>query len=270
MADLATPTPARRPPPSRLPPLVLTGRLLLLVLAAAAVVAAFSWVAAPEGGVRVRYRCPMHGEVAAPAPGRCPICGMALVADDAAAVAPAGEDVEATRFGRVERGVVSQPVRVPAWVDAGGVVAVLYRDDLIGLAAGDPAVFYPATDPSHGLAVARTAAPAEDRDSATVAAEFVVVGDAAPGGAEGRMEGWLVVPARPRELLVVPASAVLEAPDGPYVLVRGSGGIARRSVQIGRTHQGAAAVVAGLSAGDEVVVTGAFVVDAELGLGRAP
>ncbi|HEX3761074.1 MAG TPA: heavy metal-binding domain-containing protein [Kofleriaceae bacterium] len=208
----------------------------------------------------------MHPEVVAPGPGACPICGMALVAEEPGPTASAADDVEATRLGRVERRVVSQPVRVPAWVEAGGVVAVLFRDDLIGLAAGDPATFYPAAEPTRGIEVRRTVAPAEDRDSATVAVRFEVGADAPAVGAEGA----LAVPARPRELLVVPATAVLEAPDGSYVLVRGPGGFARRTVQVGRTQQGVVAVLAGLSDGDEVVVTGAFVVDAELGLGRAP
>jgi heavy metal-binding protein len=266
---VADPTPASitRCDRRRFSRLLVTSRLLLLALAAAAAVAAFvPDPPASPGAAPVRYRCPMHPAVVAPAPGGCPICGMALVADEAGAVARAADEVDAARLGRVERRVVSEPVRVPAWVDAGGVVAVLYRDDVIGLAAGDAAMFYPATSPSRGIAVRRTAAPVEDRDGTTVAARFAV----ADGEAPARAEGWLVVPAPPRELLVVPVGAVLDAPAGSYVLVRTSGELERRSVQVGRIHHGAVAVLAGLSAGDEVVVTGAFVVDAELGPGRAP
>ena len=261
------PAPITRCDRRRFPRLLVTSRLLLLALAAAAAVAAFvPDPAVPSGAAPVRYRCPMHPAVVAPAPGGCPICGMALVADEAGAVATAADDVDAARLGRVERRVVSEPVRVPAWVDAGGVVAVLYRDDAIGLAAGDAAMFHPAASPLRGIAVRRTAAPIEERDGATVAARFAVAAGEAPAGAEG----WLVVSPPPRELLVVPASAVLDAPAGPYVVVRTPGGMERRSVQLGRIHHGAVAVLAGLSAGDEVVVTGAFVVDAALGLGSAP
>ena len=35
-------------------------------------------VPVPPGGTPV-YSCPMHPEVRQPAPGKCPICGMALV-----------------------------------------------------------------------------------------------------------------------------------------------------------------------------------------------
>jgi hypothetical protein len=261
------PAPITRCDRRRLPRLLVTSRLLLLALAAAAAVAAFvPDPPVPSGAAPVCYRCPMHPAVVAPAPGGCPICGMVLVVDGAGAVARAADDIDAARLGRVERRVVSEPVRVPAWVDAGGVVAVLYRDDVIGLAAGDPATFYPAASPSRGIGVRRTAAPVDDRDATMVAARFAVAAGEAPVGAEG----WLVVRAPPRELVVVPASAVLDAPAGPYVLVRASGGTERRSVRLGRIHHGAIAVLAGLSAGDEIVVTGAFVVDAELGRGRAP
>lgn len=266
MAD-PTPSPTLRPLPPRLPPLLLTGRLLLLVLAAVAVVGAFTWVGAPEsGGATVRYRCPMHHEAVATAPGSCPICGMALVADEPGPTPSAADDVEATRLGRAERRSIAETARVPAWADASGVVAVLYRDDLIGLAAGDAATFYPATEPARGIEVRRTDAPAEDHDRATVAVRFEAGPDAPAAGAEG----WLVVPARPRDLLVVPATAVLEAADGPYVVLRGPGGFARRSVRTGRPYRGVVAVLDGLTAGDEVVVTGTFLVDAELGRGRVP
>jgi hypothetical protein len=275
--------------------LLVTSRLLLLVAAGAAAVAAFV-PDVPRAGAPAHYRCPMHPEVSAPAPGDCPICGMALVDEPVGTAAHADaervDQLDPARIGRAERRVIAEPVRVPAWVDAGGaVIAMLYRDDLVGLAPDDPAVFYPAAAPGQGIDVRRAAAPATDWDGATVAARFDVASgaasappasasraapgaasSAAPGGASSAgvaapgalapgTEGWLAIAARPRELVVVPSGAILEGTGGPYVLAVADGGVTRRAVLAGRTHQGAIAVLAGLAAGDQVVVAGAFLLD---------
>jgi hypothetical protein len=281
---LADPTPApitrrdRRPAPR----LLVASRLVLLVLAAAAAVAAFvpdPPVASSAGPVG--YRCPMHPEARAPAPGVCPICGMALERAPAGAgsAAPAGLPgaelgLDPARLGRVERRVISDSLRAPAWVDArGAVVAMLYRDDAAGLAPDEVAVFYPAAGPAAGpvagpvagpaagpaagVRVRRAAGPPEDWDTATVRSRFDPVD---PGALVPGAEGWLAVAGRPRDLLVVPASAILDGPR-PYVLAVEQGRITRRQVQVGRTHRGAVAVLAGLSAGEQIVVAGAFLLD---------
>jgi multidrug efflux pump subunit AcrA (membrane-fusion protein) len=72
-------------------------------------------------------------------------------------------------------------------------------------------------------------------------------------------------PARPRHIQVIPAGAVLESPDGPYVLViaPGRGTASKRFVDIGRTVSGLAAVVGGLDLREQVVSANAFFWDAE-------
>jgi hypothetical protein len=66
--------------------------------------------------------------------------------------------------------------------------------------------------------------------------------------------------------MLAPATAVLDAADGPYVLAaaRGSHEITRRPIEIGRVFNGAAAVMSGLAATDQLVTVGAFFMDTEL------
>jgi multidrug efflux system membrane fusion protein len=57
--------------------------------------------------------------------------------------------------------------------------------------------------------------------------------------------------------LTVPATAITQGPNGPFVYVVGSGGKAQaRPVKLGPVEQGAAVVESGLSAGDIVVTDG--------------
>ena len=71
--------------------------------------------------------------------------------------------------------------------------------------------------------------------------------------------------ARPRKLLVVPSSAVLYSPEGPYVLAAGADGrtFSGRRVEIGRVSRGLAVVLSGLREGEGIVVGSAFSWDAE-------
>jgi hypothetical protein len=92
-----------------------------------------------------------------------------------------------------------------------------------------------------------------------------------------RDTGWLQIDAEPRELLVVPTSAVLYSRDGAYVLAapRGGHSFTRRSIQIGRNldsgyvaevaaeRLGAVVVLSGLSEGERVVTADTFFLDAE-------
>lgn len=244
------------------------------MFAGAAAAAAYA-VARPTGReVRAdadRYRCPMHPDVDSNAPATCPICGMALVLDVAVHGAAPTTTAAPAPVVRIGRQTFSEAVRAPAWVDANGLVAAMvYRDDLVGLGPDVPAVLYPARAPSHGVDVALTADPPTDWDAATVHVHFRVAaapdprdpGDPAlrPGD-----HGIVVIAARPHELQVVPASAVLQAADGPYVLALDPvhRRLVPRMIQTGRTHHGATAVLSGLSDGDSVVTTGAFLVDIE-------
>ena len=65
--------------------------------------------------------------------------------------------------------------------------------------------------------------------------------------------------------LVVPDAAIVRAPEGPYVLVASDDGrmFDRRPVRVGRGFYGVSAIVSGLAAGERVVVSNAFFIDAE-------
>lgn len=246
--------------------LVATGRLIVFAGAAAAAVYA---VARPVGReVRAeadRYRCPMHPDVDSNAPATCPICGMALVLDVAVHGADPTTTTAPAPVVRVGRQSFSEAVRAPAWVDANGLVAALvYRDDLAGLGPDVPAVLYPASAPSRGVAVALTAEPATAWDAATAYVHFRVAAATEPPLPAGD-HGLVIIAARPHELQVVPANAVLQAAEGPYVLALDPvhRRLVPRMIQTGRTHHGFTAVLSGLADGDSVVATGAFLVDVD-------
>ena len=260
------------------------------MFAGAAAAAAYA-VARPAGReLRAdadRYRCPMHPDVDSSAPATCPICGMALVLDVAVHGAVPTTTAAPAPVVRVGRQSFSEAVRAPAWVDANGLVAAMvYRDDLVGLPPDVPAVVYPASAPSRGVDVALTADPPTDWDGATVHVHFRVVAAPDTPSTPGTRDtpetpetpethdtrapalrpgdhGLVVIAARPHELQVVPASAVLQAADGPYVLALDPvhRRLVPRTIQTGRTHHGFTAVLSGLSDGDSVVTTGAFLVD---------
>jgi multidrug efflux pump subunit AcrA (membrane-fusion protein) len=83
--------------------------------------------------------------------------------------------------------------------------------------------------------------------------------------------GWVELAARPRKLLVVPSSAVLYSPEGPYVLAAGADGrtFSTRRVEIGRVSRGLAVVLSGLREGEPIVVGSTFSWDAERRLHEA-
>ncbi|HEV8548071.1 MAG TPA: heavy metal-binding domain-containing protein, partial [Polyangiaceae bacterium] len=176
-------------------------------------------------------------------------------------------------LGAAKRQVFAERVGAPAWVtDGSDVVAALYRDELVGLAPGDSGTFAPARRPRATLRVKRTADPPASWDGSTVLVRFSVepvappdrAAPASPAPAPSAGEtGWLELPDRSRELLVVPESALLRTAEGPYVLVPGAGGhgVERRKLQVGRTRHGQVAVLAGLEAGENVVIANAFLLD---------
>ncbi|HMF40602.1 MAG TPA: hypothetical protein VKQ32_07905, partial [Polyangia bacterium] len=95
--------------------------------------------------------------------------------------------------------------------------------------------------------------------------------------------GWLEVAPRPRTVVAVAASAVLQSPDGPYVLAWTGHDytFVKRPIEIGETFykQGMAVVLSGLVPNDRVIARATFFVDAdrrldgndgEIGLGAPP
>ena len=260
--------------------LVIAGRLLLLLVAALALVSAFALarardrdLARAEESSTERYVCPMHPEVVSRVPGECPICRMALER----AGATGKEPPAAARNGVVDvarRRVVTQLVRAPAWLANSVVTAVLHQDDLVGLAAGERALFFGSTAPGAGTPVHLSPDHPSPWDTSTVQVHFQI-DRMVPGTKEDT--GWLELAPRPRELLVVPSSAVLYSGEGAYVLAAppNSHKFTRRPVDIGRIldsgyaaglsgdHFGAIVVLSGLEEGEQVVVGNAFFLDAE-------
>jgi hypothetical protein len=155
----------------------------------------------------------------------------------------------------------------PASVDAAGaIVASLYKDEIAGLAQDETGRFLPSGAPDAGVAVRRAPPPPPppaDRRAATASVWFHVESGArlVPGTA-----GWIKLARKPREVLLAPATAVLDGTDGPYVLVaaRGSHAITRRAIELGRVFGGSAAVMSGLEPTDRLVTVGAFFMDQEL------
>jgi len=260
--------------------LVIAGRLLLLLVAALALVSAFALarardrdLARAEESSTERYVCPMHPEVVSRVPGECPICRMALEHAGATGKGPPA----AARSGVVDvarRRVVTQLVRAPAWLADRAVTAVLHKDDLVGLVAGERALFFGTTTPGAGTPVHLSPDHPSPWDASTVQVHFQI-DRMVPTTKEDT--GWLELAPRPRELLVVPSSAVLYSGEGAYVLAAppNSHRFTRRPVDIGRIldsgyaaglsgdHFGAIVVLSGLEEGEQVVVGDAFFLDAE-------
>ncbi len=256
---------------------VLVWRVALLLIVAAVTIAAFFIRKSDGTGAlsHAGYVCPMHPAVRSRAPGTCPICGMALEpwrvmsAEDT----PTAPDSGAPRvldyeIITVRPRAIAREGRAPAWIESPGVVvALLYEDEIAAASAADTLSFVPGAAPARSLAVHRTDRQPRAWDETTFRVEFRVEGDAMVAG----RVGWLKLPGEAPPL-VVPDGALVRAPEGPYVFVASADGHAfsRRPVRVGRGFFGVSAIVAGLSAGERVVVSNAFFLDAEERLRAQP
>ena len=211
--------------------------------------------ARPEGHAHARYAAVDHDEAAT---------GSGPAASPAFAVAESANPQNHKVIGTAQLRAFTQSVRAAAWLETDGLVtAVLRNDELSGLSPGEHALFFRATAPAEGIDGRLTAEPPAPWDGSTSRVRFRF--DAPASGLEPGEVGWVELAARPRELLVIPSSAVLYSPDGPYVLAAGGNGrtFTTRRVEIGRVSRGLAAVLSGLRDGEPIVVGSAFSWDAE-------
>jgi hypothetical protein len=263
---------------------VVASRLLLLGLAAAALVVSIVIARAghDDDVAGARYVCPMHPEVRAAAPGQCPICQMALepVARGPEARPAMGGMADVTAVENVRKHKILEFVRVhtllphlrdlraPATVDDdGAITAIYYNDEIAVLAADQVGVFAPSGAPGATVTVSRTPESVVPWDRSTSKVRFrpVRAGQAQPG-----QVGWLQVERKPREVLGVPASAIVQSPEGPYVLASlGGGRFEKRQIELGETFlkAGFAVVLSGLKLHDLVVSRATFFLEADRRLG---
>ena len=263
-------------------------RVFLLIAAAAAVIVAVSIAARGRSSdATIRYACPMHAEVRSPSPGECPICRMAL---ERIGFVPGAvkrfQDVDGTVDLRAIDNVkkhnivdfvrrhallpVLRELRGPAWVDEDGSLwAIFYNDQIAALAPDELATFTPGDSPAATVAVRRTADAPMAMDRSTSRIRF----QPAKGAARlaGGRTGWLEAAPRPRAVVGVAASAVLQSPEGPYVLAWTGHDytFVKRPIDIGETFfkQGFAVVLAGLQPNDRVIARATFFVDADRRMG---
>ncbi len=265
-------------------------RVLLLVAAAAAVLVAgvVALRDRGEGGSGVRYACPMHPEVRTAAPGSCPICQMAL---EPVGRAPGGKGhagmasmPDMTAVENVRKHKIIDFVRVRSLLpnlreirgaarvdDDHEISAILYDDQIAALAPDEPGTFTPTASPETAIAVTRIAGPAVRHDRSTSVIRFHLGATAIAAGAfpPGQV-GWLKLASKSRAVLGVPVAAVLQSPEGPYVLAWKPGGqFEKRPIEIGETfsRQGFAVVLSGLRASERVVSRATFFLDADRRLG---
>jgi hypothetical protein len=262
-------------------------RVLLLAVAAVALAAALAIGVRGRGeaSAAIRYACPMHPEVRADAPGECPICRMTLERVGKPAAAPtratAADSADFAAVENVRRHnivdfvrrrsllVPARELRGPASVNPDGTVSALFYDDEVA-ALGDEELgtFAPTAAPQLAFRVRREPGAGErwDRSTSRIRFRFTAAGrdDAPPRALD---VGWVELAPRPRQVLTVPASAILQSPEGPYVLAWTGAGFnfEKRPIEIGETFlkQGFAVVLAGLRVNERVVGRATFFLEAD-------
>ena len=250
-------------------------------MAGVAVVVAFL-VSRQLPEARDLFICPMHPAVTARAPSDCPICGMRLrrVADTQAAVARGGPEAlvlsaDAPEISRHDsspatRRWITRTVRAVAAVDSQGAIAArLRRDDTAALAPGATALFVPAAGgPAVAVRLAEPTAAGADPSALDVRFATVRPEDRRRAGEVG----WLQLADRGIDVLVVPAPAILESADGPFVLVAAPDGrtFSKRTVQLERVAASDAFVRSGLAEHERVATMSAFSLEAARKLAAEP
>jgi hypothetical protein len=273
-------------------PMIVVARALLVALAAAAVVTGFALTrkSAPRPVASgLVYTCPMHPAMTSATPGECPICRMALERQAASgpvgqAGAPAEPPSLTLRPGirlagfdsvsRVKKFESAFTMRTWAWAESRDVGVALYpRDQAEMLKPGEEGLFEPESGPRgphpHGIKVRVADRAAEPWDAATVLIRFRLDRQA---GAELTPNeiGSVKFGTRLRNGLVVRESAIIQSPEGPYVLIASQDRrtFTKRPVQIGSILYDYGHVVGGAREDEYAVAQHTFVLDTERRLGR--
>jgi multidrug efflux pump subunit AcrA (membrane-fusion protein) len=158
-----------------------------------------------------------------------------------------------------------QELEAPAVVNDGGDVIVrLYPDEAATLRPGAAASFVPGWSAAPSVEVRLVGAapsPAEGPASREVRFRAAAPAAVSPAGAVGRLRFSV----GRRRALVVPLCALIESPEGPYVLTVSTDRrtFTLREVEVGRAYPAFVVVLAGAHPGDRIAVMDAFFIDAE-------
>jgi hypothetical protein len=168
----------------------------------------------------------------------------------------------------------TRELRGPAWIDRDGLItAVFYNDQIAAIAPDDRGSFSPTQAPQVAFAARRTADAAVPWDRSTSRIRFrpdAARTARAPARLQAGQVGWLELPRKAREVLAVPVSAIVQSPEGPYVLAAvGPYSFEKRPIEIGETFlkHGFAVVLSGLRMHEPVVSRATFFLDADRRLG---
>jgi hypothetical protein len=225
----------------------------------------------------------MHPEVISGTPGDCPICHMALELESGAeendgaqsrsetgdarstlAVSYEARALLRNAFGPVRRRILSKELRLSAWLERPGALSALVpTDDVASLPEHATGTFFSSRAPDLGVGVQRTSDAPLAWDRALTRLHFETLSNATP--IEAGAVGWIAIEPRDRTELVVPDTAVIQGPNGPYVLSVSNDGhwLERRRIELGRIFSGFAVVTAGLDERDLVLFKNTFFLNAE-------
>jgi hypothetical protein len=270
-------------------------RVLLLAASAGAVVMAVALThrrGPPVAHAKAAYVCPMHPQVTSETPGDCPICRMQLepkvhgttaaggaqaetsggASDGDPAPAtftlPAGAKIrhfEELGFGTMYE--IAREMRAPAWADTAEVgQAVFYRDEIGLLDPKEEALFFPSTNvensKSPGIKVARIDEAPKPWDAGSALIRFRIISKTR---LTPDQTGWVKFGTKVRSVPAVRASAVIQSPSGPYVMLvsKDKQTFTKRPIQIGSILYEHAAVLSGLEVGERIATLNTFGLDAE-------